>query len=433
MVYNFKVLLVFFIALFSVFFLRAQDTTLTLNRTELETLFLKNNLSLLAENLSISKAEAKIIQAKVWPNPTLSIEDVNLWRPKSIGNEELIPSLVGDFGRNQQFSIGFEQLIITAGKRKKLIELKKMGLEYSKQYFEEILRNLKVEFRNALNEMNYLQHYKSVYKSQLHSINQLKESYKNQVDKGFLNKGEFIRLKTISLEVQHELNQLENKYESIEHDIKLLIHVPIQTTIQLKEEGMKVDKAELISLDVQELIDSAKVYRPELQLSKIEEEMAHQTLSIARAERVPDLSVLGNYNRGDGLYPDYVGFGIAFDIPVFNRNKGNIQQANIEIQHAKINQELTAKSIEKEIVIAVSQYKKAIDFVQHIEDDYEAELDQVLDAYTHNFANQNISIIEYLDFLEAYLENKRIILQSEYNLREKAEELNYAIGIDLIK
>lgn|SRR5690554_361553 len=126
MVYNFKVLLVFFIALFSVFFLRAQDTTLTLNRTELETLFLKNNLSLLAENLSISKAEAKVIQAKVWPNPTLSIEDVNLWRPKSIGNEELIPPLVGNFGRNQQFSIGFEQLIITAGKRKKLIELKKI-------------------------------------------------------------------------------------------------------------------------------------------------------------------------------------------------------------------------------------------------------------------------------------------------------------------
>lgn len=429
---NFKVFIVFSIV-FSSFFLRGQDSTLVLNKTEFEALFLKNNLALLIENLSITKAEAEIIQARVWPNPTFSIEDVNLWRPNSIKNEELTPPLVGDFGRNHQFTIGFEQLIITAGKRKKLIELKEMGYAYSQQYFEEVLRNLKVEFRHSLNQLNFLQKYKEVYKSQLTSINQLKASFKNQVEQGYLNKGEYIRLKALSMEVLHELNQLESEYESVEHHIKLLINVPVYTTIQLKEEGMKVDQEKLISLDTQELIDSALVHRPDFQLAKLEEEMAMQSRSIARAERIPDLSFLGNYNRGDALYPNYVGFGIAFDLPIFNRNKGNIRLAEIEIEQAKNNQKLAVQSIKKEIALAISQYKKAIEFAQQIDDNYDTELDQILAAYTQNFTNQNISIIEYLDFLDAYLENKRIILQAEYQLREKAEELNSAIGIDLIK
>src|SRR5690554_3571861 len=60
----------------------AQDT-LRLNKVEAESVFLQNNLMLLAEHLSISKAEARLIQAKVWPNPTLTVDQVNLWKPSS--------------------------------------------------------------------------------------------------------------------------------------------------------------------------------------------------------------------------------------------------------------------------------------------------------------------------------------------------------------
>src|SRR5690554_119234 len=150
----------------------SQDT-LRLNKKEAETVFLQNNLPLLAEKLSISKAEAKVIQAKVWPNPTLTIDQVNLWKPKSIEGQELVPPFSGNFGRNQQFGITLEQLIITAGKRKKLMALEKVGVEQSKQYFEEVLRNLKIEFRMLLNQLNYLQAYKNIYETQLSSINQL--------------------------------------------------------------------------------------------------------------------------------------------------------------------------------------------------------------------------------------------------------------------
>lgn len=46
---------------------------------EIESLFLKQNLQLLAEKMNITLAEAEIAQSKLWDNPQLSIGSMNLW------------------------------------------------------------------------------------------------------------------------------------------------------------------------------------------------------------------------------------------------------------------------------------------------------------------------------------------------------------------
>src|SRR5690554_2255916 len=419
----------------SVFFINvsySQDT-LFLNKTESEAIFLKNNLLLLAENLSISKAEASLIQAKVWPNPTLTLDQVNLWKPKSIEGQELVPPLSGDFGRNQQFGISIEQLILTAGKRRKLMALEKVGVEQSKQYFEEVLRNLKIEFRYQLNQLNYLQTYKDIYKNQLTSIDQLVNAYRNQVEAGFLNKGEYIRLRASSLEILNNLHNLENDLNEVQHNLKVLMNLPSTTQFVLQADGLAVNIQELNNLNIAALIDTAHNNRPEYQISKLQEDYAVKYLAVERAERVPNLALIGEYNRGDVIYTDFIGFGVAVDLPVFNRNKGNIRIAELEIQQAQLNQQFVTSGIEKEVSLAVIQFRRALEFIQQIENDYEDELDQILNAYTQSFKNKNIDIVQYLDFLEAYLENKNIILQATVDLRNRAEELNYAVGKDIIQ
>src|SRR5690554_1171288 len=405
---------------------------LILNKEEAEAVFLRNNLSLLAENLSISKAEARLIQAKVWPNPTFTLDQVNLWKSQ-VKEQEVVPPLMGDFGRNQQFGISIEQLILTAGKRRKLMALEQVGVEQSKQYFEEVLRNLKIEFRAQLNQLNYLQTYKSIYEKQLTSVKQLTKSYKNQVDAGFLNKGEYIRLKAVWLDILNDINNLENELNEVEYNLKHLMNLPASTQFELKPEGLAVNIDQLIEFDISALIDTAKNNRPEYQISKLHEDFAQSYLAVERAERVPNFSLIGEYDRGSGIYTDFIGFGVAMDLPVFNRNKGNIRIAELEIQQAQLNQQFVTSGIEKEVNLAVLQFRKALKFIQQIDSDYENDLDHILNAYTLNFKNKNIDLIQYLDFLEAYLENKNILLQSAVELRNKAEELNYAIGKDIIK
>lgn len=128
-----------------------KSDTLRLSLVAAETIFLKENLLLIAEKLQIEQAEALLMQAKLWPNPSLNIEEVNLWasqRQLSYFGEEL-PPLIGNRGRNQQISIELEQLILTAGKRRKLMAIEEVSVDLSRQYFEDLLRNLRTEFRKV--------------------------------------------------------------------------------------------------------------------------------------------------------------------------------------------------------------------------------------------------------------------------------------------
>jgi cobalt-zinc-cadmium efflux system outer membrane protein len=144
-----------YILLFFSFAARAQDT-LKINRAQCETIFLKENLALMAEKLKIPQAEAMVLQAKLWPNPTLTVDQVNLWAtPSQTRGQEVVPPLIGSFGKNLEFGVGLEQLVQTAGKRKKLVALEQVSVEKAKQYFEELLRNLKIEFRNLFTRIRF--------------------------------------------------------------------------------------------------------------------------------------------------------------------------------------------------------------------------------------------------------------------------------------
>ena len=68
--------------------------------------------------------------------------------------------------------------------------------------------------------------------------------------------------------------------------------------------------------------------------------------------------------------------------------------------------------------------------MKNIEPDYENDLDLLLDNYTKNFTAKNVSMLEYFDFMDAYLENKKIILDAQKDVNQKAEELNYSLGKD---
>src|SRR5690554_5789482 len=80
----------------------AQDT-LKVSRAESEAIVLKENLLLIAQKLEISQAETMVLQARRWPNPTVQIDEVNLWatpRQLNVFGDELQGRNGGDFGRN---------------------------------------------------------------------------------------------------------------------------------------------------------------------------------------------------------------------------------------------------------------------------------------------------------------------------------------------
>ena len=425
--------LLFILFLFPLFSF-SQDT-LVLSREECEAIFLEKSLSLIAEKLEISQAEAMVTQAKLWPNPTLEIDEVNLWASKKqldVFGDELQGFNGNDFGKNQQLAFSIEQVIITAGKRKKLVALESVSVDKSNEYFEDLLRNLKIEFRNLLTQLQYLQFGEAVYDNQISSLQQLTQSYQRQVEQNHVAKGEYIRLKALELEIAKDLNDLKKEKNEVVKELKLLMRLPSATNLEIAPEGFLKNTNAFENLNLNDLLARSKESRPDFKLANLEKTYYDKLYAYEKSQRTPDLAIKGGYDRGGNFMYNFFGFGITMDIPFFDRNQGNIKSALIGIEQSQIHLEHKELSLENETVLAYQNLRNAIDFLGQIEVGYEDTLDQLLTSYTKNFTERNISLLEYLDFLEAYLENKIIILEAGKEVNEKTEELNYAIGTDVI-
>lgn len=424
----------FFGMLFSTFIsLQAQDT-IRLSRQESEAVFLSENLSLLAEKLNIPKAEAAVQQAKLWPNPNLTFDQVNLWATdRQTGGQEVSPPLWDGFGKNQQFAFEIEQLIYTAGKRKKMVALEKVSVDQSKQYFEDLLRNLKIEFRSLLTDLQYIQLQQKALENLFVSVQELTNAYERQLNLQNISKSEYARLKAKELELRKEIHDLQKSSSEVQKELKILLHQNPNSVLVITDEGFEREIEESQILFATDFMEQAERTRPDLQLAVLEEDYYSKLYDYEKAQRVPDFSLKAAYDRNGSTMLDFIGFGVSIDLPIFNRNQGNIKIAQLGIEQSKIQTQQVRHKIQSEIFRNTQDLLNAIQLRDQIKKDYDLSLDELLSAHNKNLKNRNISMLEYLDFVDAYLDNQKTVLDVSKEVNDTLEELNFAVGKDILE
>lgn len=395
-----------------------ESETLFLNRSTAENIFQENNLSLLAEKLNIDIAKAQTIQAKVWPNPTFSISEVNLW---SNATAETMPALWRNYGKKQEFGAQIEQLLITAGKRKKRIAIEKLNTEMAAEYYEDLLRSLKIELRNDLSELEYNQELQIIYKNQLASLKNLLQSYTNQLKEGNISQDTFIRLRAAELEYRNELKHLQADNEKMQTQLKVLLHLNPYSKLVIKSQEIK--NALIPSLKT--LIQFGLENRPDLRNAALKERVSESKVSLENALRIPDVTFQASYDRGGNIMQNFFGVGFSVDLPIFDRNQGNRKVAEFALEQSKIEIDNAVLKAKSEIIESFNNYIRIQELQQEFQDGYENQLDTILEKYTENFLIKNISLLAYLDFAEAYIKNKTIIINLKKDLNQSLEGLRY--------
>lgn len=402
--------------------------TLNISRAEAETIFLKNNLKLLSEKLNIDQAEAQVIQAKLWPNPTLEVSEINLW---SNATAEQLPPISGNWGKTSQVGVSLEQLFYTAGKRKKRIAMEKVTVEMAHEYFQDFIRSLKIEFRNNLTDLQYVQQKQAVYKKQLNSMQKLLKAYENQAKHGNISRSEFIRLKASELDFLKQISDLQKENNQLQKELKTLMNVPSANYLQINNVQFIPQLEKLNNINLANLMASALENRPDVKVSILEQKYNERKYKYELAQRTPDVTLGVNYDRGGNIMNNFVGIGFSMDLPFFDRNQGSIKVAKFDIDKSKFAREEKNNEAQNEVIKAYEDVVVAQKLYEQISENYETELDTLLESYFKNFAQRNTSMLEYLDFVEAYLQNKTIILDAKKELNEHFEELQFAIGKEL--
>lgn len=403
--------------------------TLAVTPTEAEAVFLQRNLRLLAGKLDIDMAKAQVIQAKLWPNPVLSIGEVNPWSNR---DAETLGHLFGDWGNHAQVAVDVEQLIQTAGKRRKRIAVAEAGLVVAEYSFEDLLRSLQAEFRTEMAELYRTQAGMIVYQGVLGQLRQLLGGYQRQVAQGNISRSEYMRLQASEVALMKAIDDLRRENGEAQRQLKTLMGLTPQQELILTGGGFTDIPIDVLNaLDAPTLQEWATTYNAELAALQSGTVQADWQLRYEQAQRVPDVTVSAGYDRGGNIMRDFVGLGIAVDLPFFNRNQGNIKAAQLALAQSRLLADDKKNEVESEAIRIWKDLLAIIARREHMGTQYEADMDTLLASYHRNFAERHISLLEYLDFLEAYLHSKDTLLDTEKELRVQYEALRYHVGNQL--
>lgn len=383
--------------------------------------FFVNNLELIAERYNIEMAEAEVIQAKLFENPVISLE-------QNVYNR--LNGKYFDMGKEGEAVVEIEQLIYIAGQRNKRVRVEKLNKEMAIHQFEEVLRTLKSELNSKFIELYYTEKSLSIYDKEIEYLQQLLEVMKEQNDKGNISLLEKSRIQALLLSLQQERNETSNQLISLQGDMKLLLGLNASETFEPVFDESVLKQIDITSIPFIEL-NNRLAERPDLKMARTNIQASRANVSLQKSLAFPEVSLKGSYDRAGNFCDNYFAIGLSISIPVFNRNQGNIKSARLSVLQNTSREELTRKQAEKELFTSYARLEKAVKLYNSSNYELERDFETIIDGVNTNFRKRNISLLEFIDYYQAYKETCLQLYQTQKDVFLAMEEINTVTGRDV--
>jgi cobalt-zinc-cadmium efflux system outer membrane protein len=390
-----------------------QPDTIRFTLQQADSIFLKENLLLLSRRYNLDANEAQIIQAKAYPNPILSAT-INAVDPEH--------DKYFNVGQDGQKEFDIQQLLILGGKRKTSIELAKQGRDVAAAEFTDLLRNLRLQLHTSFFHLHMQRTIIAAYDHQMSLLDQIISSYEQQAIKGNIPVKDVIRLKAIYLEIGNEKLNLRSQEAEAVRILQVLLQInsypdPIINAVDFD------NFRRLPSID--SILTLAMSNRPDLTIALKERDLSMSNLRLQKQLTIPDAILSAGYDQRGGAFHNQVNVGVAFPIPVFDRNRGNIKSAEYNRLSADLSVSQKQKQIEADVVSAWQNMKSAITEYNVASHFYSQDFTEVFEGINENFRRRNISILEFVDFFEAYNQSLANVQRIKTQLAVSAAQINY--------
>jgi cobalt-zinc-cadmium efflux system outer membrane protein len=400
----------------------APEDSLFLTLRQADSLFLKNNLQLLAERFRIDASQAQVIQAGLYDNPTVTIE-------LSTYNNETKRLL--DVGRLGQKTVVIEQLLYTAGKRNKRIGLATEAARLTGLEMLDLLRGLRFDLRTRFYSIYFQRQTLARFDQQLATLQTTVTAYEKQYERNNVSLRELLRLKALLFQLSNDRTSIVFQLADDERALRTLLSVDVSINPVVAEESLTRYRLPIQPDD--SLRQIALRNRPDLLATESLTRQAELNYNLQRALAVPDVRIGGAYDQAGSYINNYVGLSLSTDIPFFNRNQGAIRAARSQIGYQSQLQRQRAIQVSNEVATSLQKVREVERRVQGLERQFSEQFDQLNRGVIANFQKGNISLLEFVDMIEAYNDSVQQLNRLKADRVGAYEELNYLIGEDLFK
>lgn len=368
---------------------RAQTKVLTL--ADAKKIAFERNWDLLAAKSGIDAAQAQLIVAKEFPNPTASLSTAK------IGNRENGTSLGnGLWERNYDSIAAVSQLIEIGGKRRARQASAQAGVTGARARFFEARRSLEQGVTKA-----YVSALLAGENS--HVLNESARMLRHEA--GIAQ----VRLKAGDISDSDE-KQIENNADTFELQAKSAETAAVQARISVEILlGVEKPNGAWTPMDTLEQMVGAppqlgesktNAVRPDVLAAEASLNQSKSDLKLQKAMRIPDptLTIGAEHNPPGGGPPvDTLLVGVSFPLPLWNFNRGEIKAAQ-----AAVNQNALALAKAKalaaaDVANAQSGFQEASGRLQRYQNQIRPKSQKVRESVAFAYEKGGVSLVDLLE------------------------------------
>ena len=378
----------------------------------------QHNAAYLAERYNVDIAEANTAAARVFNDPSLSLEygnnqDWSLQMGQSI-----------DAGLSYAFSLG--------NIRRARINVARSEEEITRAALDDWFRNLKADATLAW-----------IHAQETHSIMEIKRSSWEGMEqvaasdslKAVLGDGSPVDARQSRIEAR----ALRAEYLSAEADYANALN-----TLTLYAGGLPISDIpdnELVlavpGRSLQELMELALDHRADLRAAELSRTLSERNLTLVKASRAPEIELSAGYSYNTEVRneiapaPQYHGLSVGIAVPLkFSRlNRGERLAAERSVQQADAAYEAARQQIASEVQQAYVSWLSAIRVAQECSGTMLEDAASILEGRRTAYLQGDSSLLDYLMAVRVYNDTAGQCISARTGLAVAAAELLRAVGL----
>jgi outer membrane protein, heavy metal efflux system len=350
----------------------------------------------------------------------------------------LNPTLISDNGiAEKTYRVGIEQTIELGGKRQKRMAISDTSRQILIEDINTLALDIRTSVRNAYTQLFVAQQKQSMLNAIVSTVEQLLTIATKREKAGDISQLDVLQAEVALVSAQNDLEQARYNVVEARNTLNSLLSQSLQTSLQLVppnilESEWRQNASDTAEEQIEALFQKALTHRPEMLKNAGTMLQATQQEALAKANRIPNLSVTAGPDMVTGSDGSLSAFIIGnVQLPVFDRQQGPIQEAMARHAQLKDEKDALKNRIYLEVANAFNRLLASQKQVKRYEKELLPKGETISIKSRRSFEVGKSAIALPIMAQQAYINTQLRYLQVSSELQSAYSDLERAVGTDL--
>ena len=381
----------------------------------------ERNQALRAQRLNIDQAKAGQITAAIKPNPvyTMTNEDFPIFSPKDM--------TFANLRDNQEYLQSVSFTHERGGKRQNRIKVAEDTTAVTAHTVADAERQLRFQVAQAFIGVLLAKSNLELAGDNLKDFNEVLEINRARMQSGDISESDFLKISLQKLQFEQDITAAQLALVQSKAALRQMLGyetVPEDFDVS----GSLERKPYLVQLD--EVQRQALAARPDLAAARGSIKLANDTVALAYSNRARDLTWEVEYKR-NGMV-NGVGFGGSIQIPIRDRNQGEIARSRFAVRQAQEAETATRVGALTDVASAYAGLRTNDQVVRLYETGYLEQATKSREISNYAYRRGAASLLDLLDAERSFRSTQLAYRQALAAYMVSVEQVNMAAGMRVL-